>query len=294
MNPERANWKTLTLRHAGVCSECYKNLEIGTLALWNPSGHFIKCLQHKESTSQVVSESSETQDLTSFAKSNESINFGTAGGSAKAEANRRIKNREKRITTNFPRIGKFLLAVTDDPQSTKAWEVGAVGEIAVGKALDKYAAKYSFTVIHDRRLPNSKANIDHLAITTSGIFVIDAKNYEGVIKIKDESGFFSEPNLKLFVGGRNCMNLVSGMKRQVEVINKILEVNPVNMPVIGVLAFYKADWDQFKFARGQVKIQEVLINSQGLEPIISMKGPFTTEDIKKVTQQLLSKLSSAI
>ena len=37
----------------------------------------------------------------------------------------------------------------------------------------------SIAVLHDRRIPGSKANIDHIAITAAGIWVIDAKRYKG-------------------------------------------------------------------------------------------------------------------
>lgn len=98
--------------------------------------------------------------------------------------------------------------MTDEPQSTKAWKIGAKGEVAVGKALDSLAVKHGFQVLHDRLIPNSRANIDHIAVTRAGIFVIDAKNYKGMIQIRDKSGFFEKSAPELWVGKRNRMNLV--------------------------------------------------------------------------------------
>jgi hypothetical protein len=34
-------------------------------------------------------------------------------------------------------------------------------------------------VLHDRRIPGTQANIDHIAITSTGIYVIDAKRHVG-------------------------------------------------------------------------------------------------------------------
>ena len=105
---------------------------------------------------------------------------------------RRIKRREERVTKRFPRAGKYILALTNEPQSTRAWEVGAKGKVAVGKLLDSLAIKYGFRLLHDRLIPKSRANIDHLAITPFGVFVIDAKNYQGMVRVKDKSGFFEK------------------------------------------------------------------------------------------------------
>uniref|UniRef100_UPI003783E140 nuclease-related domain-containing protein n=1 Tax=Pseudolysinimonas sp. TaxID=2680009 RepID=UPI003783E140 len=56
-----------------------------------------------------------------------------------------------------------------------AWRAGAVGEGIVGRLL----AESGVRAIHDRRIPDSDANIDHLAVTSAGVLVIDAKNYRG-------------------------------------------------------------------------------------------------------------------
>lgn len=45
---------------------------------------------------------------------------GVAGGSAQREYERRKDRRESRIREAHPRIGGLILALSDDPQSTKA------------------------------------------------------------------------------------------------------------------------------------------------------------------------------
>lgn len=63
-------------------------------------------------------------------------------------------------------------------QVTEAWRRGAEGEEAVGRYLDSLAGNGNF-VLHDRRIANSRANIDHLLIGPGGVHVIDTKNYTG-------------------------------------------------------------------------------------------------------------------
>jgi len=92
---------------------------------------------------------------------------GTAGASARAERLRRSTKREERLRAKHPRIGGLLLAVSDDPTSTKVWDQGAVGEERVGARLGE--ARPRIEVLHDRRIPRSRANLDHLVVAPTGI-----------------------------------------------------------------------------------------------------------------------------
>lgn len=293
MDIEAPDWRSLTLKHGGDCQICGKNLASGTKALWSPSLHLVKCFSHKQSSEGTTLQTPFITNMVNFPNSEESINLGTPGGSAKAQAERRIEKRKERITNAFPRAGKFILAVTDDPQSTKAWETGARGEIGAGRKLEKLASKYHFKVLHDRLIPNSKANIDHIAITRSGVFVIDAKNYKGTIRVEDSSGIFSKPDPKLWVGRRNCMPLVYGVKKQLDVVKRILNSATIEMSVTGVLAFYQGDWEVFSQFMPQEEIQGVLINNRGIDEIVTRQGTHTPDEIDKVVRLLASKLIAA-
>ena len=85
---------------------------------------------------------------------------------------------EERIRAKHPKIGGLIVALSDDPQSTTAWASGARGEAALGARLDQQASE-SLAVLHDRRIPGTKANIDHIVVATGGVFVVDAKRYVG-------------------------------------------------------------------------------------------------------------------
>ena len=287
------DWKRLTLKRDGVCASCDIPLKAGSAALWSASRRIISCIDHAEwgnaPMEQVKMEVKDELPL----ETERTLGQGTAGGSAKAESERRIKRREERITARFPRAGKYILALTDEPQSTKAWKVGAEGEIAVGKFLDSLAIKYGFQVLHDRLIPKSRANIDHIAITKAGVFVIDAKNYKGVIEIRDKSGFFEKSALELWVGKRNRMNLITGMKKQTSIIDGILRSNSIDMPAIGVLTFYDAEWETFSFLRKQVEVDGVLINSKGIEAILSRDGTLTATEIGTIARLLVTVLLPA-
>jgi len=135
-----------------------------------------------------------------------------------------------------------ILALADEPQSTRAWDVGAQGEEALGRRLDGLAGS-SVRVLHDRRIPKTRANIDHLVCCPAGVFVVDAKRYAGRPQLRVEGGFFRERTEKLVVGSRDCSRLVDGVRKQVELVRDALDDEAV--PVRGFLCFVAADWPLF-------------------------------------------------
>ena len=54
------------------------------------------------------------------------------------------------------------------------WRRGAAGERATAALLDRLPAR-TWAVLHDRRVPGSRANLDHLIIGPSGVWVLDTK-----------------------------------------------------------------------------------------------------------------------
>ncbi|MDI3195671.1 MULTISPECIES: nuclease-related domain-containing protein [unclassified Pseudarthrobacter] len=93
-------------------------------------------------------------------------------------------------------------------------------------------------VLHDRRIPGSKANIDHIAITHGGIWVIDAKRYKGRPELKIEGGILRPRVEKLLIGRRDCTKLVDGVIKQVDLVRDLVG----HVPVTGALCFVEADW----------------------------------------------------
>lgn len=117
------------------------------------------------------------------------------------------------------------------------WSTGADGEARVGVRLDGIASD-SIRVLHDRRIPGSRANIDHLVVTPSGVRVIDAKKYKSSLSLRVE-GCFLRPRIeKLMVGGRDKSALVDGVLWQVECVRKAVP----DASVRGILCFVDSDW----------------------------------------------------
>ena len=105
-----------------------------------------------------------------------------------------------------------------------------MGEESLGGGLERIASD-TLRLLHDRRLPKSRSNIDHLAVTPTGVYVIDAKKYHGRY-LKIEGGLFRPRVDRLLVGSRDCTKLVDGVLKQVDVARELLLSE---VPVHGVL-----------------------------------------------------------
>ena len=135
-----------------------------------------------------------------------------------------------------PRIGGLLLAVREEPQRERAWKRGAGGEERVAASLAKYLDP-TVIMLHDRRIPGSRANIDHIAIATSGVWVIDAKRYTG--KLEVSRPLLGQP--KLSIAGRDSTRLIDGLDGQVKVVRQTLAGIARGVPVLGALCFVDAE-----------------------------------------------------
>lgn len=163
-----------------------------------------------------------------------------AGGSARAEYERRRTNDEARIHASWGRFGKLAVALTPEKQSTRAWATGAEGEERVGARLDLLASEY-VAVLHDRRVPGSRANIDHIVVTRESIWVIDTKRYAGKAPEKRVEGGLFRPRVeKLWLRGDKT-KLVDGVAWQMGKVESVVG----EVPIRGVLCFIDAEWPLF-------------------------------------------------
>jgi Nuclease-related domain len=65
-------------------------------------------------------------------------------------------------------------------EQVRAWQRGAHGERRTARLLDRLTGD-GYVVFHDLAIPGSPANVDHLVIGPSGVFVIDSKQWTGSV-----------------------------------------------------------------------------------------------------------------
>src|SRR4051812_45811791 len=122
----------MRLRYAGTCRVCDAALPANTLAVYERETKTVRCVTHDDR--ELASPIAKEVDPQSASAAKE-VDLGVPGASARREFERRRLRREQRIRSAHPKIGGFIHALTDDPQPTRAWEVGAVGEERLGRRL---------------------------------------------------------------------------------------------------------------------------------------------------------------
>jgi hypothetical protein len=203
---------------------------------------------------------------------------GTAGASARREHERRRANRETRVREKHPRLGGILLALGNEPTHETAWARGAGGEERIAAFLAKHLTDGAM-LLHDRRIPRSRANIDHLAIAASGVWVIDAKRYKG--KVAVSRPLFGQP--KLTIAGRDKSKLIDGLAKQVALVEAaVLDIAP-DVPIHGALCFIDADLPML----GKLSFKGFpLLYPKPLAKRINAAGPLDRERVHAVATEL--------
>jgi hypothetical protein len=223
----------MKLRYSGVCRLCGTELPARTEAIYEGTTKTVRCVA---CPTDSVAADVEIEAAPGPVEAPE-VAAGVAGSSARREFERRKARDEERLRQKWGKLGGIAVALSDEKQSTKAWATGAVGEERLGARLDSLTSE-SIAVLHDRRIPGTKANIDHIAITAAGIWVIDAKRYKGRPELKIEGGIVRPRVEKLLVGRRDCTKLVDGVLKQIALVREVVG----DLPVTGALCFVEADW----------------------------------------------------
>jgi hypothetical protein len=211
------------------------------------------------------------------------IDTGQPGASARAEYERRQRADNAQRSLTFGRyLSPVVKLVTGEPQSTRAWDQGGRGEEWVGRQLDK-AVGLDGVVLHDRSIPGSSGNIDHIAIVPSGVWIIDTKNYTGRVEERDLGRWFvSRP--ALFVNGRDRSSLVGGVLRQVDRVEPTVRAVDADVPMFAVLCFAAAEWG---YLGRPFTIDDVYITwANKLSSSLVARGPLSVDAIRTLATRI--------
>ena len=218
------------VKYDGSCADCGAALVKGTPAIWDRATRTIRCVECP------------TPQETAPAREEPNRDPGVAGRSARAEHDRRAAKGDAAITERWGTgiVAKVVRAVSVEPQSTRAWAIGAAGE-------EKLAAELTIVpglrMLHDRRVPGTRGNIDHIVIGPAGVFVVDAKANRGRIEIRDRGSLF-QTDYRLMIGGRDCSAMADKMGWQVSAIQAALADHGIDPlpPIVPVLCFLEVEW----------------------------------------------------
>jgi hypothetical protein len=141
-------------------------------------------------------------------------------------------------------------------------------------------------------VPGSRANIDHIAIAPSGVFVIDSKNVTGQIKVDWQGGLFSERRWFLYIGGRDRTAWVEGVEGQAELVRQCLsEAGHGGVPVAAALCMTNGEGLPWI---GHPRLREVAIcRPRHIAKRLRADGPRTSSEIRALHAVLERALPAA-
>jgi hypothetical protein len=263
------------LSRSDVCVVCGRALAVGDEAVWDRSRATMTCLECHPAPPPPLSE-------------------GSAGASALREYERRRGSRRDHARQTLGSVGAALAWMTNEPQSTKAWQQGGVAEVRAGERLAKHLREHGVALLHDRRVPgHGRANIDHLAIGPAGITVIDTKALNGKVRTQRVGGLFKPRRTILEINGRDRTGLVDAVEIQVGYVRTALHgvrfADPVE--IRGALCF--PDPDGLPLVSG-LKVREVVIDGpKRIAKFARRPGSLDTEAIRQLWEHLVQALPPA-
>lgn len=264
--------KRLSLRRPDTCVGCGTELSVGTVATWDDTARTVTC------DACVAGRSTAALAPREIGRPRE------AGASAADEGDRR---REARISRGRDRFGALGAGVArlQSPQHEKAWLEGAKGEAKNAARLQKHLDGSGVILLHDRRLPGSRANIDHLAIGPGGVTVIDSKNYKGKVRVERRGGLLSKRTSHLMINGRDRTKLIDGVKRQVEAVTEVIRAEELGSADIrGCLCM--TNYENVPLLE-KLEIDEISIfATKRTAKLCRRKGPLGERDIEVLARQL--------
>jgi Nuclease-related domain len=282
--------KLIRLRYAGTCAGCSLGLSAGSKAWWDAEARTTTCSDCQVPDDGPPAHASPLEQglPEPVPEAVTALPADQAGTSARQEYERRHQRREQRIDQRWGRLAGVAKFLSDDPQSTKAWAKGSEGERRLAAHL-LAAVGDRAVLLHDRKVPGTRSNIDHLVIAASGIWVIDAKHYTGMVEQRDVGGWFKVDH-RLYVGGRNRTKIAEGLGWQIEAVHGAL--GGAEVPVNAALCFIEAEWRLFAkpFQQNGVWVTW----AKKLAEMISEPGDLTPADVTRIAELLAGALPPAV
>jgi hypothetical protein len=178
-------------------------------------------------------------------------------------------------------IASAVVALFGTPQSITAWAAGAAGEARTGRYLDMLTDE-GFRVLHDRAIPGSRANIDHIVVGPPGIVVIETKSLKGRLRVRGSD---------VYVDGRRTA-MIEEVRREALAVQTVLadEIEARGLRVGMVVCVHRAD-----FPWRRVRVSGIpIVSGRGLVKILRTAPDRLSEaDVNQLADLLASRLRPA-
>jgi hypothetical protein len=268
---DQAALRRLRLRYPALCEACGIALSKGSEAFWDRATREVTCLACGPSESEATADG--------------------AGASAASEGDRR---KDKRVADVRRRYGDHAAAVAREMAGRDAdatWGKGSDGERRLAAFVEREVGD-AVIPIHDRLIPGTRGNIDHIYIAPKGVWVVDTKAYTGKVE-KREVGPIWRRNNEVYVGGRNRSKLAQGVEKQVQAVLAALRSDPTlkGTDVHAAICFVESEWGLFDFP---FQIGNVWVLYPGaLRKRLKKTGAVAREKMERIARRLELSLPPA-
>jgi hypothetical protein len=209
---------------------------------------------------------------------------GVAGASAAAEGERR---KVRRVEEAHRRYGDHAAVVAEAMAASDAvasWGKGSDGESRLAAFVAREVGEAVIS-LHDRLIPGTRGNIDHIFVAPTGVWVVDAKAYKGKLEQR-EVGPIWRPDNQVYVAGRNRSVLAKGVEKQVAAVIAALRPDPSlkGIDVHAALCFLDSEWAllDFPFQIGNVWV----LYPGAVRKRLKKTGPLTREAMERIARRL--------
>jgi hypothetical protein len=138
--------------------------------------------------------------------------------------------------------------------AASTWGKGSEGESRLAAFVEREVGDHVIS-LHDRLVPGTRGNIDHLFVAPTGVWLVDAKSYKGKV-VQRESGPIWRRESELYVGGRNRTALARGVEHQLSAVLAAVRSDEslAQVDVFATLCFVDSDWGllDFPFSVGKI------------------------------------------
>jgi hypothetical protein len=210
------------------------------------------------------------------------VTTGAAGASAAAEGERRRTKRVEDVRRRYGDHAAVVAEVMAGREVAASWGKGSDGESRLATYVDREVGD-RVIALHDRLIPGTRRNIDHLFVAPTGVWIVDAKSYTGKV-LKRDVGPFWRAEYELIVAGRNRTKLAKGVEEQVDAVVIALRDDPATRgtELNAALCFLDSDWGTSPFQVGYVRI----LHPRALRKQLRKKGPLSRAAMERIAKRL--------
>jgi len=136
----------------------------------------------------------------------------------------------------------------------------------------------------------SHKDLTHVVVSTSGIFLINAEDYEGLVEVRISSSIMRSATFQFIVGTEDKTDLIKDIRDRVRNAEEILNNSSLENKMIirGVLALPYAQWPLF--GRDN-KIGGILLKGDEVYSIFTNLGKYTQEEVDSTYNILIASLN---